>query len=129
MITIDVECKQKSLMPVDLDHMSQRYTTTNGLFSFQSPSLWVIEKNLFYLLKNSIVKAMETKYIMKPDYLSYDEYGMTDLSYLLMYVNNVFCIEDFTMTSVVIPEMRVIVEMCSGKYSNRHPDEYPQVGW
>ena len=35
---------------------------------------------------------------MKPDYLSYDEYGTVQLAQLLMYVNGVSSLEDFDLT-------------------------------
>ena len=66
--TIDKESKQRRLLPIDADHMSPRYKTENGYFSFPSPSLWTLEKNLFYLLRNSKQIIFDRRYKMRPDY-------------------------------------------------------------
>lgn len=129
MITIDKETERDIRSPLELDNMANRYKTTNSLYTFTSPELWTIEKNLFYLLKNSTKKSFEPKYKMKPDYLSYDEYGTTALSQLLMYVNGVFCIEDFDLDEVVIPQMSAIVDVCQDKFPKKDVDELEEVEW
>jgi len=54
MITIDSEARARTRMSFDLDYMAERYRTENSIMTFTSPSLWTIEKHLFYLLKHSI---------------------------------------------------------------------------
>lgn len=129
MITIDQKSKQSIRSPLDIGNMSDRYKTTTNLFSFPSPSMWAIEKNLFYLLKNSIEKEFEPKYKMKPDYLSYDEYGTTGLAFLLMFVNNVVSLEDFNLDKVVIPSLSSIVEICKDKYPKRDSVDLETIDW
>ena len=53
MITIDQESKNRARLAIDLDNFADRYKTENGYFSFTSPSLSVIDKHLFYLLRNA----------------------------------------------------------------------------
>jgi hypothetical protein len=115
MITIDQESRQNILSPIDLDNMTNRYRTSSGLFIFSSPDLWTIEKNLFYLLRNSTLVEFNSKYRYRPDYFSYDEYGTVQLAQLIMYVNNCPSIEDFDLVQVVIPSMSSIVEILSDK--------------
>ena len=129
MITIDQESKQRILSPLDIDNMGQRYKTDSGIYTFTSPSLWTIEKHLFFLLRNSVEKQFEPKYKMKPDYLSYDEYGTIMLADLLMYVNEVFCIEDFDLDTVVIPEYKSIVTICQDKFPKKDPSELDSIDW
>ena len=55
---------------------------------------------------------------MRPDYMSYDEYGTVALAHLLMYVNSVFCIEEFDLSTVILPSMESIIDICKDKYPN-----------
>ena len=129
MITIDKEASQRALMPIDIDFFCARYRTTNGLYSFSSPSLWTIDKYLYYLLANSVEKTFESKYKQRPDYLAYDEYGTVILSPLLMYVNGVFCIEDFDLDKVYIPTYSVIADIVQDKFNTKGSSNLPGVKW
>jgi hypothetical protein len=116
-ITIQDESRQRIRIPFEIDFMGPRYKTNSGIYTFPSPSLWTIQKNLFYLASNSVLIEFEPKYKMRPDYLSYDEYGTVALWYMLMYVNSVYSIEDFDLESVILPRMEAIVAICKDKYS------------
>jgi len=128
-ITIDQESKQRKLLPIDIDKMADTYKTESGAFTFPSPELWTIEKNLFYLLRNSVQKQFEQKYLQRPDYLSFDEYGTVALAQLLMYVNNVLCIEDFNLDTVIIPSFQSVVEICQDKFPDKDADSLTEIGW
>lgn len=127
--TITKESRQKARLAINADNMADAYKTSNGYFIFPSPSLWTIEKNLFYLLKNSIEKNFEKKYTMRPSYLSFDEYGTTSLEYLLMYVNSIQCIEDFDLITVIIPTFQSIIDICRDKFSEKSISELTEVNW
>lgn len=129
MITIDKESNQRKQLAVDIDRMTDQYVTTNELFTFPSPALWTIEKNLFYLLKNSRQEDFDRKYLYRPDYLSFDEYGTVALADLLMYINGVGCLERFNLNKVVIPTYEAIVTICLDKYSKKTTDEMVEVNW
>jgi len=111
LLTITGEANGFVMSPLDLAKKSKKYKTSNGIYVFPSPSLYTIEKNLFYLLKNSVEKLFEDKYTMKPSYLSYDEYGSTSLGEILMYVNCVYCIEDFDLEYVVVPSLASLIKI------------------
>jgi len=129
MITIDKEAKQRIRHPLELDNMAERLKTSSGYYTFTSPSLWVIEKHLFYLLKNSVQKDFDPKYIMRPDYLSFDEYGTVTLAPVLMFVNNVLTIEEFDLVKVVVPTLQSIVDIARDKYPEQDVSEMTEVGW
>lgn len=127
--TIDQEAENFVSSPFSLGRMADRYKTDNNLFSFPSPTLETIEKYLFFLLRNSKVKIMDSKYRCKPDYLSFDEYGTVILWQLLMYVNQVFSVEDFDLKEVVIPSLAAIIEMNQANFPKKDVDELTSVEW
>ena len=128
-ITIDQESTKFAKNILNPDFLANRYRTTNNYFTFPSPALWTIDQNLFFLLKNSKEKKFELKYRMRPDYLSIDEYGTSILWYLILYVNNVQCIEDFDLDTVIIPDFSAIVSIASDKFPVRSVDALEGIRW
>ncbi|MCK5605159.1 hypothetical protein KAR91_24930 [Candidatus Pacearchaeota archaeon] len=128
-ILINHEAKQRIRHPLELDNMAERYKTTTELFTFTSPSLWVIEKHLFFLLRNSTQKDFDPKYSMRPDYLAFDEYGTVTLGPLLMYVNGVPSLEDFELLKVIVPDFQSIIEITQDKFRKKTTDELEEVDW
>jgi len=127
---IEIEARQNIRQPTDIEHMRDRYGTDSEIFTFPSPTLWTIERNLFFLLKNSEYKQFDQKYIMRPDYLSYDEYGTVILGKLLMFVNGIFMVEEFNLDKVVVPTFSSIVYICQDKFAiDRDVDELTKVAW
>lgn len=129
MITIDTEVQNRIRSPLNADNMGLRYKTTSGYYTFTSPSLWTIEKNLFHLLRNSTRKTFIPRWCMKPDYLSYDEYNTPILDYLLMYVNSIFTMEDFDLDTVIVPSFSSIISICKDKFSKKSFGELESVDW
>ena len=127
--TIDKESKQRRRLAIDIDWMSDRYKTQTNIYTFPSPSIWTIEKNLYYLLKNSKQIDFDRKYFMRPDYLSFDEYGTVSLANLLMYVNTVQNIEGFDLDTVIVPSFQAIVRICFDKFPQKETDELTEVNW
>ena len=128
MFTIDVEAKRNKLMPIDLDFMGKSYVTKSGIV-FPSPTFWALEKNLFFLAANSTKKLFNQKYIMRPDYLSFDEYNTVILAPLLMYVNGIFCTELFNLNEVIIPKLSFISQIVKDKYPELFADKLEVVNW
>ncbi len=108
-ILINNEATRQLQSPLDIEHFGQRFKTENNLYTFPDLNLETIEKNLFYLLRNSKEEEFELKYQYRPDYLSYDTYGITILWQLIMYVNGVFSVEDFILDKVILPSMDSII--------------------
>jgi len=111
--TIDTEAKRSIRSVTDIDRFRRRYSQTNEGFNIQfvSPVITTYEKYRYYLLKNSTSKSLKQKYYYRPDYLSYDEYGTTSLWTVLLYINDISCIEDFTIPSVFIPTYNAIISI------------------
>ena len=127
---IDTEARQNVRQPIGIDHMRDRYRTSSEIYTFPSPTLETIEKNMFFLLKNSEYKQFELKYNYRPDYLSFDEYGTVLLDKLLMFVNGVFTVEEFLLDKVVVPSHQAVVAICQDKFPlDRDVDELTEVAW
>ena len=129
MFTIDIDAKKNKLMPINLDFMGERYKVKSGSVVFPSPTFWLLEKHLFFLAANSTKKNFEIKYTMRPDYLSYDEYNTVVLAPLLMYVNGIFCIEQFNLNEVIVPKISYISEILVDKFPELSPDDLEEVNW
>jgi len=129
MITIKDESLQQKSLPINMDRMADRYKTDNDYYSFVSPTLWTIEKNLFFLLRNSTLEKFQPQYRFKPYNLSYDKYGTVVLSQLLMFVNNVACMEDFDLDTVVIPSYQAIVTICQDNFPEKDVVDLTSIAW
>ena len=126
-ITIDQESRQRSRLSIDVNFSGNRYKTTNGLYTFPAPELAMYDQYLFFLLKNSEQKKFERQYVMRPDYMSFDEYGTVALADMLMYVNTVPSIEAFDLDTVVVPTYNAVVEMLKDKFAVQDPDDLFEV--
>jgi hypothetical protein len=128
--TIDVEAKRRIQSPLDLDRMAETYKTKNSIYVFTSPSLQTIERNLYYLMANSIEVDLDVKYIRKPYLLAWNQYGNVTLEYLLMYVNGVFCPEEFDMSTVILPTMSAIISISYDSYTKKsNTNKITSIGW
>lgn len=128
-ITIDQESRIRSRLAIDINFSGNRYKTGNDLFTFPSPTLETIDQHLYYLLKNSEEKKFERQYLMRPDYLSFDEYGTVSLAQLLMYVNNISSPETFDLQTVVIPSLSAITEILKDKFPVQDIENLSEVNW
>ena len=127
--TIDNEAKQDARSPFNIGKMGAQYKTTNQLFSFPAPTLETIEKNIFFLLRNSSIEKFAPKYKYRPDYLSFDKYGTTILWQLILYINGVNSVENFDMKEVVIPSVQAVVEMNKDNFPEIPTEDLPEIDW
>jgi len=127
--TIDREAYRMAKQAIDIDNMRERFKTSNDIYTFPSPNMETIDKNLYFLLRYAEEKEFDSKYSMKPEYLSIDEYGTSALWELLMYVNNVFCKEDFILDTVIIPSFSSVVTMCQDNFPKKTSSELEEVNW
>ncbi|RLF57669.1 MAG: hypothetical protein DRN27_07300 [Thermoplasmata archaeon] len=128
-ITIDQESRQRSRISIDINFAGNRYKTANHLFTFPSPTLETIDKNLYFLLKHSEQRLFERQYLMRPDYLSFDEYGTVSLAHMIMYVNTVPSLEDFDLHTVIVPSFSAVVEMLKDRFPIQKTDDLIEVNW
>lgn len=129
MIRIDEESAQRSRYPFEIDNFCKRYVSENGYFIFTAPLLEVLEKYRYYLLQNSTIKKFDSKYKYRPSYMSMSEYGVPNLAFLLMYINNISCIEEFNLSTVIVPSMNAIVTLCYDKIDHGDVSEMEKVSW
>jgi len=129
-ILINHEAKKNLRSPIDFERFGERFKTSNDYFSFPSPDLETLDKNLFYLLRNSQEVSFETRYRFRPDYVSFDYYGVTTLSNLIMYVNGIFSVEDFDkLDKLVIPSMHAITTVLKDSYSIPDVEDLEAIEW
>lgn len=128
-IFIDEETRRFLRSPMDIERWGVRFKTANNLYSFPDPNLEVIERNLFYLLRNSTEEVFKSQYKYRPDYLSYDKYGTPILWQLLMYVNSVFSLEDFNLDLVIIPSLNSIIFSLQDLFPEKDVSELETVTW
>lgn len=126
---ISTEAIQNLQSPLDIEKFGQRFKTENNLFTFPDPNLLTIDKNLFYLLKNSEEVKFEGKYKYRPDYLSFDYYGTVILWEMLLYVNSVFSIEDFDLDTVVIPSLQAVNFVLQDSFQIPDPQDLTSIEW
>lgn len=124
--TLNNEVNGRVKSPLIIDTKGRRYEAASRNLAFPAPELWVLEKNLFYLLSQSSQINLELKYHMRPSYLSYDEYGTVILGDLLMYVNGIRCIEDFVQDKIMVPSKNSIIRVCGDNYGI---DVHSKVNW
>lgn len=112
-IKVETEATRNRLLSTDQDKFRKRYQEKSEGFSitFASPYISVLEKYRFFLLKNSVKKVLESKYYYKPDYLSVKEYGTETLWYILLFINDIPCIEEFDKYEVYIPTFGALLEL------------------
>jgi len=91
--------------------------------------LLTLDKNLYYLLRYSEEVPFERQYSYRPDYLSYDYYGTTILWEMLLYVNNVFSIEDFVLDTVVIPTLDAVNFVIQDSFQIPDPEDLESIDW
>jgi len=126
---ITTEAIQNLQSPLDIEKFGPRWKTENNLFTFPDPNLLTLDKNLYYLLRNSEEIAFEAQYKYRPDYLSYDYYGTVILWEMLLYINNVFSIEDFDLDTVVVPSLDAVNFVIQDSFQIPDSEDLESIGW
>ncbi len=126
---ITTEATQNLQSPLDIEKFGPRWKTENDLFTFPDPNLLTLDKNLYYLLRHSEEVDFESKYKYRPDYLSYDYYGTVILWEMLLYINNVFSLEDFDLNTVVIPSLEAVTFVIQDSFQIPDPEDLQSIDW
>ena len=126
---ISTEAVQNLQSPLDIEKFGQRWKTENNYFTFPDPNLLTLDKNLYYLLRHSEEVLFENKYKYRPDYLSYDYYGTVILWEMILYVNNVFSLEDFDLNTVVIPSLEAVTFIIQDSFKIPAPEDLQSIDW
>jgi hypothetical protein len=126
---ISTEATQNLQSPLDIENFGQRWKTSNNYFTFPDPNLLTLDKNLYYLLRHSEEIKFNGKYKYRPDYLSYDYYGTVMLWEMLLYVNNVFSLEDFDLNTVVIPSFEAVTFILQDSFQIPDSEDLQSIDW
>ena len=86
------------------------------LYEFEDLSItsfrpYTLDSVRFYLLCNSNLIDLETKYYQRPDLLSFDTYGTEQLDWVIMDLNDVFCYEEFILPQIYLPSKDSIISL------------------
>lgn len=116
--TITSDATAMSRFYSDLDYYRRRYSMKEYdelleeiLIQFVAPKIIAYEEYRFYLLQNSEVKSIVPKNFYRPDYVSYEEYGTTNLWSLILYINDIPTIEDFSIKDILIPSYASVLNI------------------
>jgi len=126
---ISTEATQNIQSPLDIEKFGNRYKTENDYFTFPDPNLTTLDKNLYYLLKHSEEVPFESKYTYRPDYMSFDYYGTVILWEMLLYINNVFSVEDFDLDRVVIPSLDAVTFILKDIFQIPESEDLTSIDW
>lgn len=88
------------------------------IIDFNNPFL---EMNKHFLLARCDIKQFQPRWKNRPNYLSFDEYGVTSFGYLLLFVNECISLIDFDFEYVRVPKMSAIKELIINNMS-LYPD-------
>ena len=119
-IAIETEMEYKSLYNPDTFKDSFRLKTfieysdskiRPGEIIFLDINNMFLEMNRHFILSRCNIKEFQPRWTFRPNYLSYDEYGTTSFSYLLMFINDVTTMLDFKFDYVKVPMMSVIKDI------------------
>lgn len=85
-----------------------RHTYKFGLVKIYDPTISVLVENKPYLIAKSDYIKLDTIYHQRPDLLSKDTYGSTEFWYMILYINDVPSIMDFTNDFIYLPSLDVL---------------------
>ena len=116
MDTISSESYAFSNLITDLDNFRSRYLETDintgKSVIYPSSEIYAYEQNLFRLISDSTQVEFQTRWYMRPDYTSYDKYNTVTFWPLILFVNNIYSIEDYYgMDTVLIPPVDSIYDI------------------
>lgn len=116
--TINEEAKALSKLYSDVDQYRRSYFIKENseeddqiLINFVSPSLISFEEFRFYLYSQSEKKPLEPSLYYRPDYVSYNEYGTTNLWNLILFINDIPTIEEFETEEILVPSKSSVLRI------------------
>lgn len=120
MESIKQEAKRNAKLATNLDNFRSRYMdkSDDGELKviFPAAEIYSFEKNFFVLLANSKKVTFKPEWNQRPDYLSKEYYGNVIFWPLLLFVNRINSIEDFTgLDEVLIPSFDLLLEIVKDK--------------
>ncbi len=114
--SIRQDAVRNSKISTDIEYFRDRYidtdTTLNLSVTLPGFDIRTFDKNLFLLLSQCDLVPFKTKWEMRPDYVSFEQYGIEIYWPLLMYVNSCFIIEEFIdFENILVPPRSAILDL------------------
>ncbi len=122
MFTIKNDAKEKSRNPYCLDNFRSRYVeidwSTGRSVIFPSFEIYAYEHHFFRLLSEAKKETFKPRWEKRPDYASFDMYETEVYWTLLLFVNNIFSIEDFVdLDFIFVPPMNLVRSIVDDRVS------------
>jgi len=125
-IRLDVAKEIKN--PLLIDNLAYKYleVSSQGIHvKYPAFEKEILERNLYNLLYNSTPIPFKNTWSMRPDYASHDLYGSTIYWPILLYVNRIDTIEEFTQLSEIFyPSIESLVAI-AGEITHKTIDANP----
>lgn len=123
---IDIEATKNARVLSDIDNFRFKYidvdSSNNITVIYPGFKIQTVEDNLFLILKNSSKVDFNSKWVQRPDYVSYEYYGTVIYWWLILYINEIDSIEDFEdLPEVIVPSIDIIRELVDSRVP---PDEF-----
>jgi len=118
------ESKQNMELPTDIDNYRGSYIDSeynvygnkSRQVTFPAGEVYVYEKNFFILLANASKVDFKDKWNYRPDYVSFEFYNTETLWPLILFVNGINSIEDFSgLIYIFIPNMSSLYNIVRDK--------------
>jgi hypothetical protein len=96
----------KSISVYDINNYTDKYQI--GDYIISSPYIKSLSKYYPTLLYNSETIPMNSRYMYRPDYVSYDYYNTTSLWYVILYMNNIQTMCRFNIPNIIVPNWETL---------------------
>jgi len=125
---IDVEAARNTKLISEIDNFRNRYIdidSTLGLtVIFPGFEITSVEKNLYLIYSDSTKVDFKSNWNMRPDYVSFEQYGTVIYWWLILNINRIDSIEDFVdLDEVIIPSFRSIQSLVAERISRSDFDK------
>ena len=87
-----------------------RYMNEFGYLLVYSPNIVIADDNKQFLISQSNYIQLDPIYYQRPDLMSFDLYGTSDLWYILLHINDIPSMCDFTTNFIYVPPMTAVFE-------------------
>lgn len=112
----DIDIRNNS--STDISNFKRLYRLQDGSY-LESFSLDVLNRFKDALIASSDEITLDPKYYQRPDYFCHDTYGLKELWYIILFVNDVFERAEFTKEQIYVPSKQAIQNLLT----NRIPDK------
>lgn len=114
--SIKTEAQRNAKLTTDLDNFRNRYIdkdpNSNIEVIYPAFDITTFERNFFMLLQKSERVKFQSRWIMRPDYVSFDKYGTTVYWPLILYMNRIPNIEEFdNFEYILVPPFASIFDL------------------